>query len=75
MSSNSEKTTKLKAILTERGLTIRDLSKLIADSNDGKTVTYYILLEIIDGRRQGYNLKTAKMIAKALNVTLNDIVD
>jgi transcriptional regulator with XRE-family HTH domain len=54
--------TKLYKILISRGMTQRDLEQLIKMTNNGKSVSMYILNEIINGKRTNYNLETLKQI-------------
>jgi transcriptional regulator with XRE-family HTH domain len=67
--------TKLQAILQERGLTQKDLYNLIKETNEGKVISMYILNGIVNGSRKNYNITTAIMISKALNLPIDDIVD
>ena len=67
--------TKLYKILQERSMLQKDLFDLIEQSHNGKKVPMYILNGIISGKRQNYTVKTAKMIAKSLNLSINDVVD
>ena len=67
--------TKLKSILNERGLTQLDLFNLIKEVNEGKSVTLYILNEIINGKRKNFTINTAILIANALELPIDDIID
>ena len=67
--------TKLYKILLERSMTQKDLHNLIMDANDGKSVSMYILNEIVNGKRKNYTISTAILICNALNVPIDDIVD
>jgi DNA-binding Xre family transcriptional regulator len=67
--------TKLYKILLERSMTQKDLHNLIGESNNGKSISMYILNEIINGKRTNYNINTAILICNALNVPIDDIVD
>jgi hypothetical protein len=67
--------TKLKSILNERGLTQLDLYDLIKEVNDGKVVQLYILNEIINGKRKNFTINTAILIANALELPIDDIID
>lgn len=67
--------TKLFKILSDRGVSQKDLYDLIKESNNGKTVSMYILNEIVNGKRKNYNISTAILISNALNVPIDDIVD
>lgn len=67
--------TKLKLILNERGLTQLDLFNLIKEVNEGKSVTLYILNEIINGKRKNFTINTAILIANALELPIDDIID
>lgn len=65
--------TKLKAILKEYKWSVRDLEQKI--SEQGETIPYYALTQMVNGKRTNYNLITLKKICNALNVTPNDIVE
>jgi DNA-binding Xre family transcriptional regulator len=67
--------TKLYKILLERSMTQKDLHNLISESNNGKSISMYILNEIVNGKRKNYNINTAILICNALNVPIDDIVD
>ena len=63
--------TKLYKILLDRSMTQKDLYNLIIESNNGKSVSMYILNE----KRKNFNINTAILICNALNVPIDDIVD
>jgi DNA-binding Xre family transcriptional regulator len=67
--------TKLYKILLNRSMTQKDLYNLIIETNNGKSVSMYIINEIINGKRKNYNINTAILICNALNVPIDDIVD
>jgi DNA-binding Xre family transcriptional regulator len=67
--------TKLYKILLERSMTQKDLYNLIKEANDGKSLSMYIINEIVNGKRKNYNISTAILICNALNVPIDDIVD
>lgn len=67
--------TKLYKILTNRGMTQKDLHSLISQTNNGENVSMYILNEIINGKRKNYNIKTLKLIKNALQVSFDDLID
>jgi transcriptional regulator with XRE-family HTH domain len=67
--------TKLYSILLKRGMTQKDLYNLIIQANNGKSISMYILNEIVNGKRKNYNINTAILISNALNVPIDDIVD
>jgi DNA-binding Xre family transcriptional regulator len=56
-------------------MTQKDLYNLIIEANNGKSVSMYILNEIVNGKRKNYNINTAILICNALNVPIDDIVD
>jgi transcriptional regulator with XRE-family HTH domain len=56
-------------------MTQKDLHKLIGESNNGKSISMYILNEIVNGKRKNYNINTAILISNALNLPIDDIVD
>lgn len=70
-----KKVTKLYKILADRGLSQKELYELIIKENDGNKVSMYILNEIINGKRKNYHINTAILIANALDVPIDDIVD
>lgn len=67
--------TKLYKILSNRGMTQKDLHSLISKTNNGENVSMYILNEIINGKRKNYNIKTLKLIKNALQVSFDDLID
>jgi DNA-binding Xre family transcriptional regulator len=67
--------TKLYKILLDRSMTQKDLYNLIMEANNGKSVSMYIINEIVNGKRKNYNMNTAILIFNALNVPIDDIVD
>ena len=67
--------TKLYKILLDRSMTQKDLYNLIIESNDGRSVSMYIINEIVNGKRKNYNISTAILICNALNLPIDDIVD
>jgi DNA-binding Xre family transcriptional regulator len=67
--------TKLYKILLDRSMTQKDLYNLIQEANNGKSVSMYIINEIVNGKRKNYNISTAILICKALNVPIDDIVE
>lgn len=58
-----------------RGMTQKDLHNLIKETNNGESVSMYILNEIINGKRTNFNINTLKPIKKALNVSYDDLID
>ena len=70
-----KKVTKLYKILADRGLSQKELFELIIKENDGNKVSMYILNEIINGKHKNYHINTAILIANALDVPIDDIVD
>jgi DNA-binding Xre family transcriptional regulator len=56
-------------------MTQKDLYDLIIETNGGKSVSMYILNEIVNGKRKNYTMNTAILICNALNVPIDDIVD
>lgn len=67
--------TKLYQILISRGMTQKDLHNLIKETNNGESVSMYILNEIINGKRKNFNINTLKPIKRALNVSYDDLID
>jgi hypothetical protein len=70
-----KKVTKLYMILSERRMSQKDLYELIIKENNGNKVTMYILNGIINGKRTNFHINTAILIANALDVPIDDIVD
>ena len=69
------KVTKLYKLLIQRGMTQKDLHNLIKDTNNGESVSMYILNEIINGKRTNFNINTLKPIKRALNVSYDELID
>lgn len=67
--------TKLHALLKERKMSQVELHELIPKVNNGETLTRYIISEIASGKRKNYNIRTAILIANALEVPIDDIID
>lgn len=67
--------TKLYKILSERGLTQKDLQDLIKKTNKGVSVNAYIINQIVNGKRTNYNLNTLRQIKNALNISYDDLID
>ena len=67
--------TKLKKILTDRGLTQKNFRELIQKTNNGEAPALYILGEIINGKRKNYTIDTLRPIKRALNVSYDDLID
>lgn len=65
--------TKLSKILTDRGLTQKDLYDLIVDS--GHKIGRDTISRIINGKHTNYRVDTLKILCVVLCVTPNDIVD
>ena len=64
--------TKLAAILTERGMTQSDLQRAIVLKFDFKIGDDRIS-KLYNGKVKNYQLRTAKIIAETLGVTIDDI--
>ena len=69
--------TKLQKILHERDLTQTDLYELIKKQNQdsGKVIGKDRINRIVNGKLTNFHTDTAKMIASALGVTVDDILD
>lgn len=65
--------TKINKILIKRGLTQTDLYDLI--KLDGQEIGKDRINRIVNGKLTNYHTNTAKILANALGVTLDDIVD
>jgi transcriptional regulator with XRE-family HTH domain len=66
--------TKLARILTQRGMSQRDLQRAIKEMHfvhlgDDR------ISKMVNGILTNYQIKTARMIAETLNVSLDDIVE
>jgi DNA-binding Xre family transcriptional regulator len=66
--------TKLEQILTEREMSQGDLVRLIRDRS-GFKVGRDRISKICTGRLTNYTMETAVMIAEALGVTIDDLVE
>jgi hypothetical protein len=67
--------TKLFNILSERGLTQKDLYRLIQQTNNGKSPSLYVLNEIVNGKRINYKINTLRPIKNALKVSYDELID
>jgi|TARA_B100001248_G_C27395192_1_gene465089 DNA-binding Xre family transcriptional regulator len=65
--------TKINKILIERGLTQTDLFELI--KSNGNSIGKDRINRIVNGKLTNYHTNTAKILAQALGVSLDDIVD
>lgn len=65
--------TKLQKILYERELTQTDLYELIKES--GKEIGKDRINRIVNGKLTNFHTNTAKAIANALGVSIDDIID
>jgi DNA-binding Xre family transcriptional regulator len=65
--------TKINKILIERGLTQTDLYELI--KSNGSEIGKDRINRIVNGKLNNYHTNTAKVLANALGVTLDEIVD
>tara|TARA_R110000751_G_C13707737_1_gene474064 strand:+ start:746 stop:1009 length:264 start_codon:yes stop_codon:yes gene_type:complete len=65
--------TKLKALLTQYKWSAKDLYRKIEEQGD--TIPYYALTQMVNGKRTNYNIITLKKICKALDVTPNDLIE
>lgn len=66
--------TKIEQILIDRGLTQGDLVRLIK-AKSGFKIGRDRISKICTGRVKNYSVETAKMIAEALEVSMDDIVE
>lgn len=66
--------TKIQKILIERGLSQTDLYELIILKN-GSKIGKDRINRIVNGKLLNYHTNTAKALAKALNVKIDDIVE
>lgn len=65
--------TKIQKILIERGLSQTDLYELILEN--GSEIGKDRINRIVNGKLLNYHTNTAKALAKALNVKIDDIVE
>jgi len=68
------KPTKLSSILNDRGMTQRDLQRLIEESQ-GVFLGDDRISKMVSGKLINIHLRTAKLIADTLEVTIDDICD
>jgi DNA-binding Xre family transcriptional regulator len=66
--------TKIELILNKRDLSQTDLQRLIQDKS-GFKIGRDRISKIVTGKIKNYTLETAKMIAEALDVKIDDIVE
>jgi transcriptional regulator with XRE-family HTH domain len=66
--------TKLAKILEDKGWTQRDLQREILDKYDFKLGDDRIS-RMVNGKLTNYHINTAIMVADALQVTIDDIID
>jgi len=74
MSTKERKATKLQKILFERGLSQTDLYHLIQDET-GRVIGKDRISKLVNGHQKNLQVETAKAFAKALGVTLDDIIE
>jgi DNA-binding Xre family transcriptional regulator len=74
MSTKERKATKLQKILFERGLSQTDLYHLIQDET-GRIIGKDRISKLVNGHQKNLQVETAKAFAKALGVTLDDIIE
>lgn len=65
--------TNIQAILNERGLTQTDLYQLIKDS--GNQIGKDRISRIVGGKLTNYHTNTAKILANALGVSVDEIIE
>lgn len=65
--------TKINKILIERGLSQTDLYELILEN--GSEIGKDRINRIVNGKLLNYHTNTAKALAKALNVKIDDIIE
>jgi transcriptional regulator with XRE-family HTH domain len=66
--------TKLHKILIQRGMTQRELRQLVLDKT-GYEIQIYRISKIVTGQITNYFTDTAKAIANALDVTIDEILE
>lgn len=71
---NDTPKTKLEAILREKKITQGDLRRMIRDKS-GFLIGRDRISKICTGRMKKYNIETAVMIAEALEVNVQDIIE
>lgn len=73
MKTIEKQVTNIEAILTERGLTQTDLYNLIKDG--GNEIGKDRISRIVSGKLTNYHTSTAKILANALGVKIDDIIE
>ena len=68
------KMTKLHKILIQRGMTQKELRQLVLDKT-GVEIQLYRISKIVKGQLTNYFTDTAKAIARALDVSVDDILE
>ena len=66
--------TKLHKLLIQRGMTQRELRQMVIDKT-GVDIQLYSISKIVTGQLTNYFTDTAKAIATALNVSIEDILE
>jgi DNA-binding Xre family transcriptional regulator len=66
--------TKLHKLLIQRGMTQRELRQMVIDKT-GVDIQLYRISKIVTGQLTNYFTDTAKAIATALNVSIEDILE
>ncbi len=66
--------TKLHKILIQRGMTQRELRQLVLEKT-GVEIQIYRISKIVTGQITNYFTDTAKAIANALEVSIDDIIE
>ena len=66
--------TKIHKILIQRGMTQRELRQLVLDKT-GVEIQIYRISKIVTGQITNYFTDTAKAIANALEVSIDDIIE
>jgi DNA-binding Xre family transcriptional regulator len=66
--------TKLHKILIQRGMTQRELRQVVVDKT-GVDIQLYRISKIVTGQLTNYFTDTAKAIANALNVSIEEILE
>lgn len=70
----SKKKTKLGELLEKEGITQTDLHYLILHKSK-KSIGMDRISRMVNGVKNNYTIDTAKAIARALDVSINDIID
>lgn len=72
--NNSPVVTKLGAILRDRNISYSELQKMISVKNDGYKMDIPFISRIVTGKKINLNIITYQRIARALDLTIDQIL-